>query len=316
MLARCTTCRDNKLVGFACPRLYTYLHSLLPLFEQKLWNVCAMGYRWRHWPWDSICGPMDYSPWCNWQYWELWTAFPTDHPWRGQWRGQWSGRCLCQRFLYVHWWVGLESRHLLLLFDNECPGSRVRAFGTCEASDLYSWECFVDNISIGSNSPTDVPENNWILCDSGSLADGPHNFTLRVHLYGVQFWFDQIQYVPSADMSLDSSLILVNASDSAIQYVGWQDKGRIVAWDMSYYTTLPNALANMTFDFNGSYLVLIGKQLSLQTLSCHRNLTQVVFLNFEWYESYVIIFWIILQYRFGSARGFSAGTHRGWPGPL
>jgi len=81
---------------------------------------------------------------------------------------------------------------------------------------------------------------------------------------GNTFWLDQIQYVPSVGLSLDSSLILVNASDSAIQYTaGWQDTGLIVAWNMSYYTTLPNRQADMTFDFNGPYLVLIGNKLSL-----------------------------------------------------
>jgi len=69
-------------------------------------------------------------------------------------------------------------------------------------------------------------------------------------------------------MSLDSSLILVNASDSAIQYAGWQDMGRIDAWNVSYYKTLQTGLkTNMTFDFNGPYFVLIEKQLSLQSPS-------------------------------------------------
>ena len=200
--------------------------------------------------------------WPDRQFWELWTAFPRDPPWSR--RGTFS-----QRFLYIHWSVGLEYQLLLFLFNDECLGSRVRAFGTCLVSDICLWECFIDNISIGAKPHSDLinPENNWILCDSDSLADGTHNFTLQATIYpDGNFWFDQVQYVPSVGLSLDSSLILVNASDSAIQYTtGWQDVGRIFSWNMSYYTTLPNRQADMAFDFNGPYLVLIGNKLSLYT---------------------------------------------------
>lgn len=37
-----------------------------------------------------------------------------------------------------------------------------------------SWECFVDNVSIGSKPPIGFPENNWVFCEADSLSNGQH----------------------------------------------------------------------------------------------------------------------------------------------
>jgi hypothetical protein len=98
---------------------------------------------------------------------------------------------------------------------------------TINASGIQdpTWECFIDNTSIASTvlSMT-VPlgsENNWILCGAGppQLQDGPHLLTVNANVSNQQtFWFDQIQYAPSASVSLNQSLLCIDSTDSAIQY--------------------------------------------------------------------------------------------------
>jgi len=86
-----------------------------------------------------------------------------------------------------------------------------------------TWECFVDHISIGKTTPFQFAENNWVFCEQAVLVDGPHLLTVNATVANKQtFWFDRIQYVPSAGMSLASKAILVDSGDKALQYgTGW-----------------------------------------------------------------------------------------------
>jgi hypothetical protein len=122
-----------------------------------------------------------------------------------------------------------------------------------------SWECFIDNVSIGSKPPISFPENNWVFCEADSLSDGQHTITLQATVRNQNtFWFDRILYSPSSSVNLDSSLIMVDASDSAVQYgSGWQDL-RVIG-----KMTLQKG-AKVTFDFSGNYFVLLGQKSSLQ----------------------------------------------------
>ena len=147
----------------------------------------------------------------------------------------------------------------MLPFDDECPGSRVTVLGTSNVSRSAggstdpSWQCLVDNVSITSKAPAYTLENNWFFCDSNTVSDGRHTITLRatVRNPATVFWFDQIQYLPSASALLDSSFILVQANDSAVQYgPGWQDMRGI-----GKMTLLQGA--KVTFDFNGVYFILM-----------------------------------------------------------
>ena len=86
-------------------------------------------------------------------------------------------------------------------------------------------ECFIDNISIGSSPSSNVAFNdslnNWVLCDAGPpqlVEDGPHILTVNENISEQTFWLDQIQYAPSANVSLNQSLVRIDASDPAIQY--------------------------------------------------------------------------------------------------
>ncbi|KAF8163682.1 hypothetical protein B0H34DRAFT_672630 [Crassisporium funariophilum] len=82
-----------------------------------------------------------------------------------------------------------------------------------------SWECFVDEISIGAHNPYQFPLNNWVFCDVDQLVDGPHVLTVNATVARAQtFWFDQIQYVPSASVPLEQQTILVDSLDPELQF--------------------------------------------------------------------------------------------------
>jgi signal transduction histidine kinase len=104
-------------------------------------------------------------------------------------------------------------------------------------------------------------ENNWILCGAGpaQLQDGPHLLTVNANVGNEQtFWFDQIQYAPSANVSLNQSLLRIDPSDPAIQYSSglWN----IVGNPINYTSTLgkknvSSSQANgafLTYEFSGS----------------------------------------------------------------
>jgi hypothetical protein len=76
-----------------------------------------------------------------------------------------------------------------------------------------SWECFVDNISIGATKPRIHAENNQLLCEQKGLVDTLHELTVNVHTTGQTFWFDRIQYTPSPRLSSDNAVFLVDNND-------------------------------------------------------------------------------------------------------
>ena len=112
-----------------------------------------------------------------------------------------------------------------------------------------TWECFIDNISIGWNfSPGSENENNWVFCQNDQLLDGPHVLSMNVTVLHQQtFWFDQIQYLPSSDVTLYNSTLRVDSSDPAVQYSsGWTELLDIVNLTQSTGSTV-------TFQFFGPY---------------------------------------------------------------
>jgi hypothetical protein len=148
------------------------------------------------------------------------------------------------------------------------PGTAISVIGTTNVSTTASdgvpdssWECFLDNVSIGSKSPYNFPENNWVLCQADSLSDSLHNITLRATVRNQNtFWFDRIVYSPSSSVDLDSSLIMVDKGDSAVTYgPGWQDMS--VGGTVGKMTLQQGA--NATVDFSGEYLALMGQKSGL-----------------------------------------------------
>ncbi|KAF9458802.1 hypothetical protein BDZ94DRAFT_1312913 [Collybia nuda] len=60
-----------------------------------------------------------------------------------------------------------------------------------------TWECFIDQISIGRTEPFTLTENNWDLCAQHEMADGQHELVINVSTAGQAFLFDSIRYTPS-----------------------------------------------------------------------------------------------------------------------
>ena len=143
---------------------------------------------------------------------------------------------------------------IVLFLVNGCfSGSKITVLGTSITTNASgtqdpTWECFIDNISIGWNiSAGSGAENNWVLCQS-NLQDGPHVLTMNVTvLHDQTFWFDQIQYLPSSKVSLDNSTVRVDSSDPAVQYgSGWTELDGIVNLTQTTGSTV-------TYDFIGPY---------------------------------------------------------------
>lgn len=109
-----------------------------------------------------------------------------------------------------------------------------------------TWLCFVDNISIGASVPFAFAENNWGFCEQDTLVDGPHILTVNATVLKNQtFWIDNIQYVPSASVSLDQKTIVVDNHDPQLQYgQGWQALG-----GTANMTTVPGSI--FLYDFIG-----------------------------------------------------------------
>lgn len=105
----------------------------------------------------------------------------------------------------------------------------------------------MDKISIGATTPFQFPENNWVFCEQDQLIDGPHVLTVNATVAKQQtFWFDQINYIPSASVPLDGKAILVDNHDAALQFGdGWVSLG-----GTANMTTKPNSI--LTFDFVGT----------------------------------------------------------------
>ena len=145
---------------------------------------------------------------------------------------------------------------IVLLTLSLFSGSALLVYGTSITTNVSgtqdpSWECFVDNVSIGGSAGPSTSENNWILCGGGpgQFQDGPHVLTVATNVSNQQtFWFDQIQYDPSASVSLNQSLLRIDSSDPSLQYSsGWQSLVQLIN---TSYTQITGA--ELTYQFTGS----------------------------------------------------------------
>ena len=149
-------------------------------------------------------------------------------------------------------------------------GSGITVYGTSITTNASgtqdpTWECFIDNTSIGWSLASAAPnkpggsQNNWILCGGGpdQFQDGHHILTVNANVSNQQtFWFDQIQYTPSANVSLDQLFLRIDANDPAIQYSsGWSFSDYPISYTQingnGSSTQLPGA--TLTYQFSGSY---------------------------------------------------------------
>ena len=105
-------------------------------------------------------------------------------------------------------------------------------------------------------------QDNWILCDGGpgqfQDGSGSHLLTVKANVSNQHaFWFDQIQYAPSASVSLSQSLLHIDSGDSASS--GWQFSGESIYYNstralsgVNSSITIQNTGATLTYRFTGS----------------------------------------------------------------
>ena len=139
-------------------------------------------------------------------------------------------------------------------------GTEILVYGTTITTNASgtqdpTWECFIDNTSIGWSLAPSTSENNWILCSSGpgQFQDGLHLLTVIANVSHQQtFWFDQIQFAPSASLSLNQLLVRIDSSDLAIQYSsGWEYVDGSIN-DISNISFTQTTGAVLTYQFTGS----------------------------------------------------------------
>jgi hypothetical protein len=159
--------------------------------------------------------------------------------------------------VYLVYFTDLLSSPLTL---TSFSGSAVLVYGTiiitnASKSQDPTWECFIDNSSIGFSSAPLSSQNNWVLC-GGGFQDGPHVLTVKANVSDDQtFWFDQIQYDPSASVSLNQPFLRIDSNDSAIQYSsGWEHLNQPITY-AQFNRNKSNTQVNgsyLTYQFHGS----------------------------------------------------------------
>ncbi|KAF9524776.1 hypothetical protein CPB83DRAFT_886030 [Crepidotus variabilis] len=102
-------------------------------------------------------------------------------------------------------------------------GTAVRVWGPNELASNVTWQCLIDGNSSDLEIVIVQEENPSVMCIKAQLEDQPHTLTLNAVVpTGDEFWFDQIQYTPSAGVSLENKTIFIESNDSEIKYgSGW-----------------------------------------------------------------------------------------------
>ena len=150
-----------------------------------------------------------------------------------------------------------HTESLYSLSQQLLPGSAVNVFGTTNINNSSgtidpTWECFIDAVSIGSTSPFQHAENNWLLCtwNNNGPAQGSHVLTAKST--GHNFWFDWLQYEPPQSASVQNAVVYINPLDAAIKFdSSWQS----VPGGSANMTTKEGS--TLTLDFIGAHPCLL-----------------------------------------------------------
>ncbi|KAJ6510842.1 hypothetical protein C8R45DRAFT_965347 [Mycena sanguinolenta] len=142
-------------------------------------------------------------------------------------------------------------------------GTAIDVIGTIQINTLTDgtpdpqWVCTVDEVEMianGTNLTFNVPENNWLLCNTDTLLAGPHNLTIKVQSRITPFYFDSIQYTPTPDVSFDGAVLALDGSDPAISYgQGWEFYN---VGEMQNITQTNGS--HVTLNFHGTAAILSG----------------------------------------------------------
>lgn len=146
-------------------------------------------------------------------------------------------------------------------FSYTFSGTRIRVLGTSAVQSSSSgtdpsWKCMVGDSDIPTSNPWTTQINNWPLCESPEFVPGQHTFTLNTVSQKATFWFDQIRYLPLANMNstlTGAVSVVVEHSDPAVTYTSgsWQDL-------TTNAKVTSQAGSVMTIKFTGTKLTWVG----------------------------------------------------------
>ncbi|KAJ3567695.1 hypothetical protein NP233_g6197 [Leucocoprinus birnbaumii] len=114
--------------------------------------------------------------------------------------------------------------------DVEAWGAVSEAFTTDDPHP--DWECFVDGNSLAGvellGHPVPSVAKRW--CGTSGLLDGNHSFEIQVKVQSpsLNFYLDQIRYIPSPTLPLDNRTVLIENNDPGVDLdKGWFDGGEL-----------------------------------------------------------------------------------------
>ncbi|KIM39555.1 hypothetical protein M413DRAFT_12137 [Hebeloma cylindrosporum] len=149
-------------------------------------------------------------------------------------------------------------------FSYTFTGTRVLITGTNQVSNSSgvtnpSFQCLVDGENV-STVTLSAPENRLLFCEKDGLSVGQHQISVAVTVSNQEtFWFDYIQYLPTASVSLANAALSIGFTDSQIQYgSGWSSNNL-------GSSTSQNA-ATLSFQFIGISLTWLGYYANSQAL--------------------------------------------------
>jgi hypothetical protein len=184
------------------------------------------------------------------------------------------------------------SFHLVLL-NHHSPttptpvGTAVEVWGTNANLNTTNpdptLQCFIDDASIGRDTPFAFAENNWRLCAQTGLEDGLHKLSIQVKVQSPAktFWLDQIRYIPSPTLLLDNRTIMIDNTDPAVQFdANWSKLG-----GTANITTKQNSIAQV--QFIGGYWSARARlpTFTENSLSQGTSISWFAFIPMEWPHS-------------------------------
>ncbi|GJJ15945.1 hypothetical protein Clacol_010224 [Clathrus columnatus] len=149
--------------------------------------------------------------------------------------------------------------HVVLIGSSISASGLANVTSNSKINPLPSWECLINGISTGSMAAAAINlEQGWSFCTLYNIPDGFHELVINIISDGVvPFYVEYLTYTPSLNVSQENSLVVIDGTDPAINYIsGWTGSqnapGSISVSGSSQMTNL-NSLVNVTF---------VGTQLS------------------------------------------------------
>ncbi|KAF8656753.1 hypothetical protein AX16_002432 [Volvariella volvacea WC 439] len=151
-------------------------------------------------------------------------------------------------------------------------GTSIEVYGTVNVSTTVNttdpdWECYVDGEKRERTNYTEIPQNNYLLCDIDDLSPGEHRLLLNVTSSGRPFWLDSLRYTPARDNAVESPTVQVSNTVFAMDFdKSWVRRG------LSKYTQTKGgayqyAFIGSTIAWYGSLLPYLGNASSEATYS-------------------------------------------------